>query len=76
MAATAEAPPDLKHLAGGAATGRKLEKPVCHYSLSWAKDERPDRQEMKRDPAAKLAKTIHLNRSPTYEHQTYSICTH
>ena len=28
------------------ATGRKLEKPVCHYSLNWAKDERPDRQEM------------------------------
>ena len=27
-----------------AATGRKLEKPVCHYSLNWAKDERPDRQ--------------------------------
>ena len=48
MAATAEASPDLKHLAGGAATGRKLEKPVCHYSLSWAKDERPDRQEMRR----------------------------
>ena len=41
MAATAEASPDLKHLAGVAATGRKLEKPVCHYSLSWAKDERP-----------------------------------
>ena len=48
MAATAEASPDLKHLAGGAATGRKLEKPVCHYSLSWAKDEKPDRQEMRR----------------------------
>ena len=48
MAATAEASPDLKYLAGGAATGRKLEKPVCHYSLSWAKDEKPDRQEMRR----------------------------
>ena len=48
MAATAEASPDLKHLAGGAATGRKLEKPVCHYSLSWAKDEKPERQEMRR----------------------------
>ena len=35
-------------LAGVAATGRKLEKPVCHYSLSWAKDEKPDRQEMRR----------------------------
>ena len=31
---------------GVAATGRKLEKPVCHYSLSWAKEEKPDRQEM------------------------------
>ena len=48
MAATAEAAPDLKRLAGGAATGRKLEKPVCHYSLNWAKDEKPDRQEMLR----------------------------
>ena len=48
MAATAEASPELKHLAGVAATGRKLEKPVCHYSLSWAKDEKPERQEMRR----------------------------
>ena len=48
MAATAEASPELKPLAGGAATGRKLEKPVCHYSLSWAKDEKPNRQEMRR----------------------------
>ena len=48
MAATAEASPDLKRLAGGAATGRKLEKPVCHYSLNWARDEKPDRQEMRR----------------------------
>ena len=48
MAATAEASPELKRLAGVAATGRKLEKPVCHYSLSWAKDEKPERQEMRR----------------------------
>ena len=41
MAATAEAAPELKRLAGAAATGRKLEKPVCHYSLSWAKEEKP-----------------------------------
>ena len=47
MAATAEASPELKRLAGVAATGRKLEKPVCHYSLSWAKDETPDRQQMR-----------------------------
>ena len=48
MAATAEASLELKRLAGGAATGRKLEKPVCHYSLNWARDEKPDRQEMRR----------------------------
>ena len=48
MAATAEAGPELKRLSGVAATGRKLEKPVCHYSLSWAKEEKPDRQEMRR----------------------------
>ena len=54
MAATAEASPELKRLAGGAATGRKLEKPVCHYSLSWAKDEKPDRQEMRRAAAESL----------------------
>ena len=27
---------------------------MCHYSLSWAKDERPDRQEMKRAAAESL----------------------
>ena len=48
MAATAEASPELKRLAGAAATGRKLEKPVCHYSLNWAKEEKPDRQAMLR----------------------------
>ena len=48
MAVTAEASPELKRLAGGAATGRKLEKPVCHYSLNWAKEENPDRQEILR----------------------------
>ena len=54
MAAPAEASPELKRLAGGAATGRKLEKPVCHYSLNWAKDEKPDRQEMSRAAAESL----------------------
>ena len=54
MAATAEAAPELKRLAGGAATGQKLEKPVCHYSLNWAKDEKPDRQEMRRAAAESL----------------------
>ena len=54
MAATAEASPELKRLAGAAATGRKLEKPVCHYSLNWAKEEKPDRQEMSRAAEASL----------------------
>ena len=54
MAATAEASPELKRLAGAAATGRKLEKPVCHYSLNWARDEKPDRQEMRRAAEASL----------------------
>ena len=48
MAATAEAGPELKRLSGVVATGRKLEMPVCHYSLSWAKEEKPERQEMRR----------------------------
>ena len=48
MAATAKAAPDLKRLAGGARGGRKLAKPVLHYSLSWARDEAPTRQEMSR----------------------------
>ena len=48
MAATARAAPDLKRLAGVARTGRKLAKPVLHYSLSWAQDETPDKGEMSR----------------------------
>ena len=48
MAATAKAAPDLKRLAGGSPGGRKLAKPVLHYSLSWARDETPTRQEMSR----------------------------
>ncbi len=48
MAATARAAPDLKRLSGGAPGGRKLAKPVLHYSLSWAQDETPDKREMSR----------------------------
>ena len=48
MAATAKAAPDLKRLAGGSRGGRKLAKPVLHYSLSWARDETPDKREMSR----------------------------
>ena len=61
MAATAEASPELKRLAGAATTGRKLEKPVCHYSLNWAKEEKPDRQEMLRAAEGSL-KALGLER--------------
>ena len=37
---------------------------MCHYSLSWAKDERPDRQEMKR-AAAESLKALGLERHQT-----------
>ncbi len=46
MAATANAAPELKRLARVSAAGRPLKKPVLHYTVSWAKDERPDRAEM------------------------------
>ena len=54
MAATAKAAPDLKRLAGGSRGGRKLAKPVLHYSLSWAQDETPDKREMSRAVDASL----------------------
>ena len=47
-AAAVMAAPELKRMAGGSAVGWKLEKPVCHYSLNWAPDETPERQEMSR----------------------------
>ena len=46
MTATASRSEDLKQLAGVKAGGRALEKPVCHYSLSWAKDEKPSLKEV------------------------------
>ena len=46
MAATASRSEELKQLAGVKAGGRALEKPVCHYSLSWGKDEKPSLKEM------------------------------
>ena len=61
MAATANAAPELKRLAGVSAAGRKLEKPVVHYTLSWAKDERPDRAEMNR-AAEETLKALALER--------------
>ena len=45
MAAAREYAGELKRLAGIGAGGRKLEKPVAHYSLSWAEGEEPDRRE-------------------------------
>ena len=47
MAATAEASPELKRLGGGGGDGAQAGEAVCHYSLSWAKDEKPARQEMR-----------------------------
>ena len=46
MAWTAMHQGELKQAAGVAATGRKLEKPVYTYSLAWAQDETPSREEM------------------------------
>lgn len=48
MAATVQYAGELKRLAGGSRAGRPLAKPVYHYTLSWARDERPDRAEMGR----------------------------
>ena len=56
MAATASRSEDLKQLAGVKAGGRTLEKPVCHYSLSWGKDEKPNLQEMGRAVTESLEK--------------------
>ena len=46
MRATARDAAVLKALAGVSAKGRALSKPVYHYSLSWAKDEGPTRDDM------------------------------
>ena len=46
MRATARDAAVLKELAGVSAKGRALTKPVYHYSLSWAKDEGPTRDDM------------------------------
>lgn len=46
MAATVRDADALKALAGVSAKGRKLTKPVYHFSLSWAPDENPARAEM------------------------------
>lgn len=46
MAGTAREADTLKELAGVSSRGRKLDKPVYHFSLSWAPGERPDRDGM------------------------------
>ncbi|SEN80044.1 Relaxase/Mobilisation nuclease domain-containing protein [Roseovarius tolerans] len=46
MAWTAMHQSEMKQAAGVKATGRKLEKPVYTYSLAWAQDETPTREEM------------------------------
>lgn len=46
MIGTVNRADELKRLAGVKATGRKLEKPVLHYSLNWHPDERPTREQM------------------------------
>ena len=46
MAATVMAQKELKIDAGIKASGRKLEKPVYVYSLSWHPDEKPDKATM------------------------------
>ena len=48
MAFTALHQAELKQAAGVKATGRKLEKPVYAYSLSWDPEERPTHAEMSR----------------------------
>ena len=46
MAATVSYATELKELAGVRAGGRRLEKPVAHYSLSWGPDEKPTQAKM------------------------------
>ena len=46
MAATVSYATELKELAGVRAGGRRLEKPVAHYSLSWGPDEKPPQATM------------------------------
>ena len=46
MAATVSYANELKELAGVRAGGRRLEKPVAHYSLSWSPGEKPPQATM------------------------------
>ena len=55
MAYTAKSQDRLKEAAGLPATGRKLQKPVMAYSLSWHPDHDPDRDHMLETARASLA---------------------
>src|SRR3954453_20901679 len=68
MAHTALAQGHLKAAAGIKATGRKLEKPVFAYSLSWPPDEKPTKAEMMEAGRASL-KTQGLE-----QHQAIILC--
>ena len=46
MAATVRDAEALKRLAAVSSRGRRLQKPVYHFSLSWAPDENPDQPTM------------------------------
>ena len=46
MAATMTYANELKDLAGVRAGGRRLEKPVAHYSMSWSPGEKPPQATM------------------------------
>ena len=63
MAATASYSEELKHLAGIPAGGRKLQKPVCHYTLYWKKGEMPKKSTMVEASKDSL-RTLHME-----EHQ-------
>ena len=61
MAATAQYGEELKKQAGVPAGGRQLEKPVCHFTLSWKEGERPGRQTM-REAALESLQALELER--------------
>lgn len=56
MAYTAKVQSYLKEATGQKRTGRKLEKPVFAYSLSWHPEQRPDKAEMLKAAKTSLAK--------------------
>lgn len=67
MAATAASASGLKAAAGIKATGRKLEKPVYHFTLSWQDGYRPSPREREQAVTGSL-KTLGLE-----DHQAYVV---